>query len=303
MCFTVTAEQGGGRLDQLVAQQLGASRRIARLWISQSLVEVNRRIVRILTRPIAAGAQIVVRAAAPAAPEPARSGRPDVRILHLDRWVVVVAKPAGLLSETDRYGSPSLQSVVPQLLLARGEHDRLWLVHRLDAGTSGVLIMARTPGAAASLGESFKTHAAQKTYLALCQGCLPEPCEVNLPIARAQGTRHMVSPGGKPALTLLRPLRGARSACLVEARPRTGRTHQIRVHLSHLGYPILGDRLYGGPGYTDESPPAAIGRPMLHALRLVVPHPSDGAPLTVEATPPGDFATLAARFGIDMPWP
>jgi 23S rRNA pseudouridine1911/1915/1917 synthase len=172
------------------------------------------------------------------------------------------------------------------------------LVHRLDAGTSGVLVLARTPMAAKNLGAAFAGGACQKVYVALCSGCFADPREVDAPIARHRGVQHAVRTDGKAAATLFEPMASHETFSLIRAFPRTGRTHQIRVHLAHIGHPILGDRLYGGPGYVGDPPPAAVGRPMLHALELVVPHPKSGEPLRLTVPPPADFSDLAARLGL-----
>ncbi|MEK7704678.1 MAG: RNA pseudouridine synthase, partial [Myxococcota bacterium] len=137
----------------------------------------------------------------------------------------------------------------------------------------------------------------EKTYVALAQGRLRRKETIDGPIARARGTRHEVSSEGKPALTEVWPLAHGSGTTLVACRPHSGRTHQIRVHLAHLGHPILGDRLYGGPGYTGDSPATPIARPMLHALRLRVAHPRSGTALTIECAPPVDFETLGRALG------
>jgi len=223
-----------------------------------------------------------------------------LRVVFCDRYLIVIDKPAGLLSEHDRFGSPSLESIVPALLRGRGERDRVWLAHRLDAGTSGVIAMARTPMAAAALGEAFRAGTVRKTYLALCSGRVTEVGVIDAPIARAQGTRHAVHPSGKPARTAVTILAQSSAATLVGAEPKTGRTHQIRVHLQHLGHPLFGDGLYGGPTYTTGPLPEPIGRPMLHAAVLRLAHPKTHAPLVLIARPPPDFVVLATRLGLDL---
>jgi RluA family pseudouridine synthase len=291
---------------------------------------VGHKPLRILTRPMRAGAEITVerRPEAEGAGEPARpsaaglttrarqgaekaragQGAPqrhlELRVLLLDRYLLVVDKPAGLLSEHDRFGSPSVESLAPRLLAAKGERperSQLWLVHRLDAGTSGVLVLARTPMAAQVLGEAFREGKAKKTYLALVQGRLEGEHGVDAPIGRAERTRHAVSPTGKPARTHVTALSGNDVATLVRASPETGRTHQIRVHLTHLGHPLWGDGLYGGPTYTPGARAVPVPRPLLHARRLVVAHPKTGQILTLEAPVPSDFTQLAAILGLTFP--
>lgn len=294
----VKTGQSGERLDRLVMATATVSRRVARLWIAQGRVQVNGRVVRIVSRPIDSGARIRVEPE-PQASRGSEAGHAPVTVLHLDAWMIAVAKPAGLLSESDRQGSPSLESEVPHLLARAGERKtRVFLAHRLDAGTSGVLVLARTPMAAKALGDTFAQGRAEKQYLALCAGALVEPQTVDAPIGRQAGVRHMIDASGRPALTHVVPLAHQGRASLVRALPKTGRTHQIRVHLASLGHPLLGDRLYGGPGYTDDEPPLPIGRPMLHAERLVLPHPKHGTPLELCTPPPDDFVGLASRLGL-----
>jgi RluA family pseudouridine synthase len=203
-----------------------------------------------------------------------------------------------LLSELDRFGAPAVESVLARQLGSAERPAKLWLVHRLDAGTSGVLLLARTALAARQLGAAFRDGAVHKTYLALVSGRLRRNVEVDAPIARAQGTRHMVSEKGKAARTAFVPLAHGGGATLVGCTPSTGRTHQIRVHLAHLGHPILGDRLYGGQGYFGETPPEPIARPMLHAYRLQVSHPRTAAALVIEAKAPADFERLGRLLGL-----
>jgi len=305
--LTVEAADDGEKLDRIVARALGVSRRVARIVIGEGAVNVNGKPWRIIAKPVKAGARVSIDRTREAAAAKSADTREPVlereRILHLDAAVVVLDKPAGLLSETDRIGSVSLQTLVPKLLGTLGERQRdIWLVHRLDAGTSGVIVLARTAAAARKLDATFREAGATKVYSALCNGRLAEQRDVDAPIGRAQGTRHKVDPtSGKPAFTTFVPRAVGTTATFVEARPRTGRTHQIRVHAAHLGHPLLGDRLYGGPAYTASTPPIAIGRPMLHAERLTIPHPTTGKSTTFTAPLPSDFRNLATTLGLAVP--
>ncbi len=303
----VDLSQDGIRLDRFVALCSQVSRRQARLWIAGGQVLVGRRCARILTRPLRAGARVQVlpaaSAAAPAAPlSPAAGAAPMPRILHLDRHVVAIDKPAGLLSESSRHGSPSVETLLPQLLAQRGEATRLWLVHRLDAATSGVLVLARTPRAAAQLSQAFRTGDVHKQYLALCQGNLAAGQRIDAPLGRLAGTRQGVRTDGKAALTTVAVVAQGEQASLLRLRPHTGRTHQLRVHLQHIGHPLLGDALYGGRRYVAPQgarPAQSIPRCMLHARRLRLPHPHLATPLCVESAPPADFAAVARAVGFD----
>jgi 23S rRNA pseudouridine1911/1915/1917 synthase len=285
----------GEKLDHVVAHAAAISRRVARTWIAAGRVSVNGKQVRIQTRPVRAGAEVSIEPEATAA---VVAPRLELEVLAIDRYLVAINKPAGLLSEHDRFGSPSLEELLPAMLRARGERDRVWLVHRLDAGTSGVIVVARTPMAVKALSEQFHDGKARKQYLALCCGRLEGERLIEAPIGRALRTRHEVRADGKPAATRIVSLDANDTASLVRAEPRTGRTHQIRVHLAHLGHPLWGDRLYGGPAYTPGASAEPIARPMLHAARLALAHPKTGAPLVFEATPPVDFLALTVRLGL-----
>jgi 23S rRNA pseudouridine1911/1915/1917 synthase len=170
------------------------------------------------------------------------------------------------------------------------------LVHRLDRETSGVTVFARTRDAAAALAEAFRTGTPEKTYLALCARA-PSPPEgrVELSLGKdpARAGLRRVDPAGEPAATRYRTLRESPGGALVEARPETGRTHQIRVHLAALGAPLLGDARYGGPRRVGE---VAVPRVMLHAARLELPHPATGARMVFEAAPPEDFRAAEAAL-------
>jgi 23S rRNA pseudouridine1911/1915/1917 synthase len=287
------------KLDRIVARALGVSRRIARIVIGEGAVLVNGKPWRIVAKPVKAGSTVRITREAPPEERPPGPSLDDDAVLFVDGSIVVIDKPSGVLSETDRLGSVSLQTLVPQFLQRRGERVRdVWLVHRLDAGTSGVIVLARSAAAARALDAVFREGRAVKEYLALANGRLHEARDVDAPIGRAQGTRHRIDPSGKPAFTQLTPLRIGTSATLVEARPRTGRTHQIRVHLAHVGHPILGDRLYGGPAYTASTPPKAVGRVMLHARALTIPHPKTGKATRFEAMLPKDFVGLGEALGV-----
>jgi 23S rRNA pseudouridine1911/1915/1917 synthase len=178
----------------------------------------------------------------------------------------------------------------------------LTLLHRLDKDTSGVLLLGRTREFSAALLEDFRHRRVEKRYLALVRGAPRQTFEVVSHLREADGDRiQTVRSGGMRAETGFRVLGRAGDYALVEAIPRTGRTHQIRVHLSQVGDPILGDGLYGGEA-------AAAGRPvprqMLHAWFLSFRHPASGESLRIEAPIPEDFREVArAIFGARLPGP
>jgi RluA family pseudouridine synthase len=232
------------RLDQAVAARFpDLSRRKARELIAAGRVLVNQRPVRVASRFVADSDQLAVAGDLPAI-EILASG---------DDWLAV-NKPVGVpVQPTRDRATLSLEEML------RVEHREIFLVHRLDTPTSGVVLFARTREAAARFSELFAGGAMRKTYLAVIAGTIEGETTIDSPI------------DGKPALTIVRAPESGR-AHTVEVEIKTGRTHQIRIHLASIGHPVAGDRRYGGP-------PAP--RLMLHAWKLE--HELIG---TVEAPPP-----------------
>lgn len=194
-------------------------------------------------------------------------------IVYRGRSLLVVAKPPGVPTEPTR--DPARDSVVSLVRreLALPPEAFLQVPHRLDLDTSGVLLLARDRDTLAALNDAFATRAVDKTYLALVHGC-PAADAGTWASFLAPGQRvagkvrwGSVRAGGKKAITDYRVLRRDGDRALVECRPKTGRTHQLRVHLSEAGHPIVGDELYGAP----RGEHARMGRFLLHAWRLVLP--------------------------------
>ncbi len=210
---------------------------------------------------------------------------PDtIPVLYQDEDLLVVVKPAGLRSTPDGW-DPSL----PHLRgLLASQYGRLWLVHRLDKDASGVMVLARNPEAHRALNQQWEARTVDKVYHALVRG---EPAwrqrTVDLPLRPNVGRRKrtVVDTRGKPAQTTLRVIRRWSGFALLEARPHTGRRHQIRAHLYAIGHPIVGDPLYG-PGPQAGDP---IRRLALHARRLTFQHPRAAQPLSFTAPHPEDF--------------
>jgi RluA family pseudouridine synthase len=238
--------------------------------------------------------------------EPAKM---PLEVLYEDEGVLAVNKPAGLTVVPD---PASLDATLLNGLLYHVRHEspspceRVHVVHRLDRETSGVLLVAKTVAAARHLSERFERREVMKQYLAVVRGeVAADEGEVDLPIA--QGTRgrmRLRARRGRPAQSAYRVLERFRGFTLVEARPLTGRQHQVRLHLSGIGHPLAVDRLYGGrealylseikPGYRPKEgrpEPPLMGRLTLHARRIEVALP-DGRPLVAEAPIPADFDRL-----------
>lgn len=199
-------------------------------------------------------------------------------MLHLDADLMVVDKPSGLLSVPGRL--PEHHDSALQRLQA--EHGPLWVVHRLDMDTSGVLVLARHREAAAALGRCFEQRRAFKLYRAVVWGRPPSgEGRIALPLRLdwPHRPRQLVDgQAGKASVTDYCVLQSFEDRCLLELKPLTGRSHQLRVHLQAVGCPILGDRFYGRAD--------GQARLMLHAQRLRMPHPRTGQDMHWEAPPP-----------------
>ena len=304
----------GERLDRVVALVWECSRAEAARLIDQEKVAVNGMPVAVRSQRLAAGDRIFLSkepTVGPATLEPGSSVEFDV--VHADEHVIVVNKPANLVVHP---GSGNADKTMVNGLLARfpeiagvGEPERPGIVHRLDRGTSGLLMVARTSNGYQALTEALGQREVHRGYVALVQGMPADDRGViDAPVGRS--TRHptkmAVKVDGRPAKThyqvtdrmvaRTKSLEGLQDgpqgesvtfdSARLELRLETGRTHQIRVHLAAIGHPVLGDDLYGGP----VAP--GISRPALHAHTLGFDHPESGQPLRFEADPPEDFSAL-----------
>jgi RluA family pseudouridine synthase len=210
---------------------------------------------------------------------------PTYRVLHRDATLLVVDKAAGVLT----VGHPGSRERCLLDDLRRDGH-KVAPVHRLDRDTSGVLLLALDPAHRPALEEAFRRHEVRKQYLALVDGVPAEKrATIDVPIVD-EGKTARVDRAGRRAVTRYEVLEslGGRAA-LVRALPESGRHNQIRVHLAHIGHPLLGDRKYGRRGRRVAAEPARV---MLHAEQLGLRHPATGRPFEVEAPPPADFAAL-----------
>lgn len=222
---------------------------------------------------------------------PAAAAQMVERVLYRDDMVLVIDKPPGLPVHAGPRGGATLDALLPWLAFGKGRPPGL--AHRLDRDTSGCLVLGRTKPALARLGELFAKGAVTKTYLALVQDAPGlEDGRIDLPLAKRSEVRGWwmePSDQGQAAVTDIRVLARHDGVALVEAQPRTGRTHQIRVHLKALGAPLLGDRIYG------EGQSAA--RLMLHARAIELPWLA-GIHIKAQAPLPGDFSSCLRRHGM-----
>jgi len=300
--FLVGDAESGARLDLALSALANCSRSQARRWIEQGRVRVNEREVQASLR-VRTGDLVE---AIPPDPEPSGMAPESIplAVLHEDADLIVLDKPAGIVVHPAP-GHPGGTLVNALLhhcddLAGVGDVLRPGIVHRLDRGTSGVLVVAKSDLAHRHLAEQFREHSVDRVYLALVRGTPgAESGSVDLPIGRHLRDRKRMSVrsrGGREAATSWRVARRfPRSGrTLLEVRPRTGRTHQIRVHLATIGLPIVGDPVYGRRGRA--APETGLERPALHAERLVFTHPRTGQRLDFRAPPPPDLARLLAEL-------
>jgi len=284
------------RLDQALARVMGVSRAKAQAWISGGHVRVAGEVVTKSARRLRGE---LVEVDPP--PEPASEVEPEdlqIEVLYEDEDIVVVNKPAGMVTHpAPGVSSGTLVNAVLGRWVEMGSDDqRPGIVHRLDKETSGVIVVARHEAALRRLADAFRQRFVFKRYLALTEG-VPLDTTVIAPIGRHPVHRHKMHVGGikaRYAETDIAVLAEAEGRALVEARPHTGRTHQIRVHLKHLHTPIWADPLYGKP-----SP--YIDRLALHAYELRVPHPRSGKIMSFTAPVPADIE--AAWEAASGRWP
>ncbi len=279
------------RLDLLlVRHHPSMSRRKARDVIEKGQVSVDGRLVREPGRDVAEEAAVSF--------DPNRKARPRARcslpVLHEDEHVILVDKPAGLLTVPSAPGLHDEDTALRRVqdyarrLKPRGGYAER--VHRLDRDTSGVLAFALSREARAGLIDTFRHHRIERAYLAIVEGePRSESGTIDAPLREAwvSGRRGVARPGEeqRPARTHWRVREKLPGAALLEVRLETGRQHQIRVHLAHAGLPILGDPVYGRPARER----LLARRPMLHAFRLAFVHPVTGERVSAESPPPEDF--------------
>lgn len=212
--------------------------------------------------------------------------------IHLDEHILVVDKPAGLSVLPDGW-----EPEAPYLVkLLEKKYGKIWIVHRLDKVTSGVMVFARSAEAHRALNRQFEQHEVEKIYHAFVEG---DPAwaqkDCKMPLRTNVGHKHRTAVDdkrGKSAETYFKVLKRFQAGALLEARPLTGRTHQIRAHLFALGYPLLGDVLYGA------QKTELIERPALHARALTFSHPQSGERVTFRVPYPEDMEKLQERLNV-----
>ena len=300
-----------GRLDSVLSELSGISRSQVGMWIEAGRVSIDGTVAKRASQKLRGGETLLADVPPPA---PSHVGPEDVDldVLFEDDAMIAVNKPPGM---TTHPAPGVLSGTLVNALLGRmtlpsqeGFNEegsfRPGIVHRLDKETSGVIVVAKTVPDHTQMAEAFRDRHTRKTYLAIASGQwkADRPLHVDAPIGRHPVARQRMSVNGtsyKEAQTLITPLARLTNPhgqvmTLVQAEPRTGRTHQIRVHLAHLGSPILGDTVYGRAS-------EVIGRHALHAWKLELPHPRTGETLKLEAAPPDDLLNAWMALGGELP--
>lgn len=282
----------GQRVDAALSRLLGISRTRAADLAESGGVSIDGTSVGKSDRVPADGWLEVTVPDVVAAPTP--TVVPGLDVLHEDRSIIVVDKPVGVAAHpSPGWTGPTVVgglTAAGHTLAQAGAAERQGIVHRLDVGTSGVMIVAKTPSAYSDLKDQFRNRTVAKTYHALVQGH-PDPTRgtIDAPIGRLRGNDHRfgVVADGRPSITHYDTMEAFRYATLLTVNLETGRTHQIRVHMSATKHPCAGDLTYGA----DPSLAARLGltRQWLHAVELTVRHPESGADVTFRSPYPPDL--------------
>ena len=298
--YTISENFSGVRLDRYLVEVLGDQ--YSRSQVSQSIksgdISVNdckaKPGLRLKTGDLVCGRVIPEEPEEGPIPQEVEFG-----ILYEDESLIVVDKPPGLVVHP---GSGNRQSTLVNGLLHRykelaavGDEQRPGIVHRLDKDTSGVLVVARTAAAQRKMMADFKNRQVSKHYLAIIHGSPADGSgRIVAPIGRHPVNRQKMAvrqSGGKYAASNWKIKKRYTGHCLAEVEIETGRTHQIRVHMAHVGYPVAGDLLYGPNRQNSVFP-----RQMLHAWRLRLNHPDTGKEMEIEAPLPDDFTDVLNRI-------
>jgi 23S rRNA pseudouridine1911/1915/1917 synthase len=295
----------GERLDVAIAQELALSRTYAKDLIDEGYVTIDGRPVGKPATKLG-GSELVSVLLPPPRPHHVEPEDLELHVIYQDDDLAAIDKPAGMVAHpttTVRSGTV-VNALLGRMQLSKEQSFdpedasyRPGIVHRLDKDTSGVMVVAKNDEAHRALSAAFKKRLTEKAYVAIAVGNVPDEIHVDAPIGRHPVERQRMTVGGgnpKSAGTMLRALARVPGYTLVRALPHSGRTHQIRVHLAHIGCPVLGDTVYGRPS-------SVIARQALHAQRLTIPHPRDHQAITFQADVPLDM--VQAWLALGGGWP
>ena len=290
--YIVNEEENSKRLDVYIASKdKEMTRSSAQRQIEQGNVVVNGKVITKVSYKIAKGDNITVEEQEPVEIELKAQDIP-VDIIYEDKDIIVVNKPKGMVVHPAN-GNPdgtlvnAIMAICKDSLSGIGGEIRPGIVHRLDKDTSGLLIVAKNDMAHVNMSEQIKRHEVKKTYIALVRGIVKEnEATIDMPIGRSNSDRKKmaVTKNGKNAVTHIKVLKRYDKYTLLEINIETGRTHQIRVHLAHIGYPVIGDYIYSN----GKNEFGIVGQ-CLHAKSLEFKHPITGKDMKLEAPLPEYF--------------
>lgn len=293
MTLTVPDSEDGARVDAALARLLGFSRTFAAEVAEGGGVFLNARPVGKSDR-LVAGGRLDVAWTPKAEPEVIPLAVAELAIVHDDDDIVVIDKPAGVAAHPSLgWDGPTVLGALAAAgfkIATSGASERQGIVHRLDVGTSGLMVVAKSEHAYTQLKHAFKERTVEKVYHALVQGYMdPLSGTIDAPIGRhpSHSWKFSVIPGGKDSITHYDTLEAFVGASLLEVHLETGRTHQIRVHMAAMRHPIVGDPLYGSDPTTSER--LGLTRQWLHAHRLGFTHPTSGQPVSFTSNYPADL--------------
>ncbi len=288
--WTVGASEGLPLAAFLREQLAGESWSAIKALIATGKVSVDGEAERDPARRLLAGETVSLRMASPR-----ERPRGAVRILFEDAHLVIIDKPAGVMSVPFQQGDRgTAMDLIREAWRRQGRSlAPLFVVHRLDKDTSGVMAFAKTRRAERDLGQAFRRRELSRSYACVAHGeVVAQTIESALVADRGDGLRGTGRTGGKVAVTHVRPVRPLAGATLCEVRLGTGRTHQIRIHLAEAGHPLLGERVYIRDFLRQGRTPLPADRLMLHARELGFLHPITGAETAFDAPLPADFARI-----------
>ncbi|CAN5385108.1 RluA family pseudouridine synthase [soil metagenome] len=290
----------GLRIDAALARLFGLSRTAAAALADAGEVSVEGR-VRGKGDRISAGAWLEVRLPGPPAPPAPAEPVAGLAVIHVDADILVVDKPVGVAAHpSPGWTGPTVTGGVAAMgyfTAGSGAEERQGIVHRLDAGTTGLMVLARSESAYTALKRAFKERTVDKGYHALVQGHpAPSTGTIDAPIDRnpTHDWRFAVVAGGRPSVTHYSTIEAFPAASLLDITLETGRTHQIRVHMAALRHPCVGDAVYGADPKLAER--LGLSRQWLHAVRLGFSHPATGAPVTFTSPYPADLAAALDKL-------
>ena len=295
--LTVSQKAGGERLDVFVSAAEGITRSYAQKLIESGAVRVNGKTAE--KKYKVCEGDTVETEIPPAAPYEVKAEEIPLDVVYEDGDIIVINKPKGMVVHpaAGNYDGTLVNALMAHCgdsLSGIGGTARPGIVHRIDKNTSGLLIVAKNDEAHLALSEQIKEHAVCRIYYAVALGNIPEPITVDKPIGRHPTDRKkmaVVKEGGRDAITDYEVLERFGKYTLVRCKLRTGRTHQIRVHMEYLGYPLVGD-----PKYSPMKTPFGIKGQALHSHTLEFTHPRTGERMKFEAPLPEDMHKIITRL-------